>query len=161
VVGGHEFGAFVCVEAPPEGGYPLLGPQEGLGGKGPEAADELWSDGLQLFEEEGKAGLDLIGSGIAVIRGAAFHDVGDVYLLSRQVYGLDDAGEELPRPADEGFALEVFFSAGSLSHKYECGMGIARAEDQVVSPFMEAAPGTLSQLLSDAVECQAFFPFTL
>ena len=94
MVGGHELGAVVWVEAAPEGGNFFFGLQEGLGGEGPEGADNLRPDGLQLLEEEGEAGVDLVGPRIAILRRAAFHDVGDVYLLPRQVYGLDDTGWE-------------------------------------------------------------------
>jgi hypothetical protein len=149
------------VEVSPEAGDPLLGPQEGLGGKGPEAADDPGPDGLQLLEEKGETGLDLVWFGIAIMGGAAFYNVGDVYLLSLQVYGLDDTGEELPRPADKGFALQVFISARALSYKDEGGMGVTFTEDQVVSPLIEPTPGALTQLLSDGIERQVFFPFIL
>ena len=161
MIRGHEFGAMVYVKMPPEGGDPLFGPQEGLCGKGPEGADDFWFDNLQLLDQKGEARLDLIGSGITIIGGAAFHDIGDIYILSRQVYSLDDAGEELPGPADKRFALLILVSARALSHKDEGGMGVAIAEDQAVSHFMEPAPSALSQLLSDALECQGFFPCTL
>jgi hypothetical protein len=161
VIRGHKLGTLIGVEASPEEGDPLLGTQEGLGRKGPEAADDPWFDSLQLFEEKGEAGLDLVRFGIAIVRGAAFHDVGDIYLLSGQLYGLNDTGEEFPRPADKGFALQIFFSARALSDKDECGMGVAFAEDYVVSFLMESAPGALPQLLSDAIEGQMFSPGAL
>ena len=161
MVGGHELGAFVIVETPSEGGDPLFGFQEGLGGKGSEGADDSWFDGLQLFDEKGETGLDLIGSGITVIGGTAFYDVGDVYLISGQFYGLNDTSEKFPCPADKGLALEVLFSARTLSYKDEGGMGVAFAEDHVVSPLMESAPSALPQLLSDAIEVQVFSSFAL
>ena len=105
MVGGHEFGTLVWVKTPSEGGDPLLGSQKGLGGEGPEGTNDFWFDNLQLLKEKGEAGLDLIRSGIAIVRRTAFYDVGDVYLLSRQVYGLDDTGEEFSCPADERLAL--------------------------------------------------------
>ena len=46
VIRGHELGTLVCVEASPEGGDPFFCPQEGLGGKGPETADDPWFNGL-------------------------------------------------------------------------------------------------------------------
>ena len=161
VVGGHELGAVEGVKAPPEGGYFFFGLQESLGREGPQAADDPGLDGLQLFEEKGETRADLIGSGIAVVWGAAFHDVGDVYLLPGQVYGLDDASEEFPGPADKGLALQIFIPARALSYEDETCVGIARAEDQVVSPLMELAPGTRSQLLPDTVEGQRRMCLTL
>ena len=161
MIRGHELGTVVCVEASPEARDPLLGPQECLGGKGPKAADDLGPDGLQLFEENGEAGLDLIGSGIAILRRAAFHNVSDVYLLSLQVYGLNDAGEEFSCPTDKRFALQILFSTRPLSHKDEGGMGVARAEDKMVSTLIEPTPGTLTQFLSDSIEVQVFSPIDL
>ena len=40
-------------------------------------------------------------------------------------------------------------------------MRIAFAEDHAISPLIEPAPGTLSQLLSDVTEVQVFSPFDL
>jgi len=152
VVGRHELGALVGVKFAPEQGYPLLGLKKGLGGEGAEGADDLGSDGLQLLSEKGEAGSDLIGLRIAVLRGAAFHDVSDVYLLPPEVYGLDDAGEELPCLPDKGPALEVLFSARGLSYKDEHGMGVALAEDQALSPLMETAPGAIPQVAAYGLE---------
>ena len=154
VVGGHEFGAVVRVKTSPEGGYFFFGLQEGLGREGPQGANNFGPNGLQLFEEKGEAGLNLIGSGIAVVRGAAFHDVGDVYLLPRQVDGLNDAGEKFPGPANKGLALEVLVSARPFSNKDEAGVGVSFAEDQVVSSLMEPAPGALSYFPSYYIEIQ-------
>jgi hypothetical protein len=136
----------------PEQGDPLLCLKQGLGGEGPEGADDPGPDGLQLFAKKGETGLDLIGLRIAVLRGAAFYDVGDIYLLSPHVYGLDDAGEELSCLADKGPPLQVLFPARGLSYKDERGLGITLAEDQALSPFMETTPGAISQLAAYDLE---------
>src|SRR4030042_263196 len=154
VVGGHELGALVGVEFAPEQGDPLLGLQQSLGGEGSEGANDLGPDGLQLLAEKGKAGSDLIGLRVAVLRGAAFHDVGDVYFFSRQVYGLDDAGEERSCLPDKGSPLQVLFPARGLSYKDEHGMGVALAEDQALSPLMETAPGAIPYRASCCLEGQ-------
>ncbi len=152
VVGGHELGALVGVEFAPEEGDPLLGLQQSLGGEGSEGTNDLGPDGLQLLAKEGKAGSDLIGLRVAVLGGAAFHDVGDVYLVSRQVYGLDDAGEERSCLSDKGSPLQVLFPARGLSYKDERGMGVALTKDQALSPLMETAPGAIPQFASYGLE---------
>jgi hypothetical protein len=154
VVGGHEPGAVVGVELASEDRDALRGLQQGLGGEGPQGADDLGSDGVQLLAEEGEAGLDLIGLRVAVLRRAAFYDVGDVDLFSREVYGLDDTGKELPCLADKGPPLQVLFPARGFSHKDDHGMGIPFAKDHALSALMEPAPGTIPHFSFDSIEAQ-------
>ncbi len=60
MVGGHERNPLVLVKPSPEKGDFFLGFQERLGGEGSQGADQPGPDGLELLDEKGLAGPDLV-----------------------------------------------------------------------------------------------------
>ncbi len=119
--------------------------QEGLGGYGSQGADDLGLDSLNLFQKEGKAGLDLLGLGSSIPWRSAFEDVGDVHLISGETNPLEELSEELTCLSHKGSALEVFLPPGGLAYKHELGMGVSLAKDQVVSGFPQGTPLAVPQ----------------
>ena len=84
-----------------------------------------------LPEQEGKTDFSLLFFGLAVVRGAAFDDVGDVDFLALKLHGYDHARQEFASLADERNALRVFVGARAFSDEHEFGGTAAIAEDRV------------------------------
>lgn len=105
-----------------------------------EGDDHLRAHAHDLGPEEGHAALQLARLGVAVVRRAALHDVGDVDLVAAHAHAaLDDRGELLPRPPDEGQPLAVLVSARPLADEHQLRLRVARAEDD-----LRAAGGQLA-----------------
>src|SRR4029079_17946714 len=108
-----------------------------------------------LRPEERRALLDLVRLRIAVIGGPALHDVRDVHLLAREAHRLDDLREQLPGPADERLALQIFIGAWAFADEHQPSMRVADAEDDVRAPLVQLAASAVADLVTDLVQFAA------
>ena len=118
----------------------LLGAQHELRGEIAQAHDHIGPDAADLLAQIRRAGLDLLGLGIAVAGWAALDHVGDVDILAAQARLGEQPVELLPGGAYEGLFLQVLVAAGALAHEHDARMRIADAEDQVGARLAERAP---------------------
>src|SRR5439155_17297899 len=104
-----------------------------------ERRDELWLDELDLFEEMGLAGLDLIRHGVTVPGRPALDHVGDVDVLAGHADPAQELVEQLSRLADEREALLVLVEARRLADEHQVGLRVADPEDDLGPAFREPA----------------------
>src|SRR5215213_10093927 len=126
---------------------------DGLCGGASQTEHDLRFDRLDLALQVGIAGPDLTRLRLAVFHpaalfdgGAALHDVGQVDLLSGQVYGRQDVVEQLARPPHEGQPRGVLVLAGPLADEHEGRVGVPRGEYRVGAGFRQVAFGAHGDL---------------
>src|SRR6185295_15830271 len=103
--------------------------------------DDARRDQAHLLLEEAAAGGHLVGLRVAVAGRTTLDDVGDVDVLAGEADGADDLGEQLPRRADEGQALAVFFGARAFADEHQVGVGVPSSEDDGAAALRQAAAG--------------------
>ena len=106
---------------------------------GTQGYNDFRADQLQLPLEEGKAVYDLIGTRIAVVRGATLENIADEDVLSGHAHSCDDVVEQLSRPADERPAGCVFVGSGGFAYENKVGGWIAFARHGVGAGFVQSA----------------------
>src|SRR5262249_49720091 len=115
-IGDQELGGAETIDLPPHGCHGSPGPDEQFGREFAEAADDLGTQDRELPQEIGRAGLDLVGQGIAVLRRTALQNVADVDGLTTDgdagdelalVHGGENLGEQLAGAAYEGLAASI------------------------------------------------------
>ena len=77
--------------------------------------DELRCNLFDLGIQENPAMLRLGSLRVAIIRGAALDDIGDINLFARDSNSGQHAVEQLPRAPDKGFAAKVFIVPGAFA----------------------------------------------
>ena len=106
--------------------------EEQPGGEVAQGDHDRRADERDLLLEVGAAGLDLAGSRIPVLGGAALDHVGDVALGPCDPDLLEhEAVEEFARAPDEGLALQVFLVTRALADEEEGRPGVAHPEDDL------------------------------
>src|SRR3712207_6550912 len=135
----------------------------GLGGGTAEAEDDLRLYRLGLALQVDVAGFDLARPRLAVFhapalldRRPALDDVGEVDVLTGEIYRRQNVVEQLARPPDEGQPRGVLVLPGPLANKHERRVGVARAEDGVGAAEGQVAPGAHRHLPGELN--QALFP---
>src|SRR6185503_12207161 len=93
--------------------------------------DHLRLHGIDLTKQERLALLHFVRLGIAVARRSALDHVGDVHVLTSETDGFDDFRQQLPRPTDEWFALDIFVRAWRLADKHQFRVRVADAKDDL------------------------------
>ena len=81
---GHDGEVPRLVEASAQLGHAELGLQDELRGEVAQAHDHVGPDAADLLAQKRRAGLDLLGFGVAVAGWAALHHIGDVDVLAAQ-----------------------------------------------------------------------------
>ena len=91
--------------------------------------------------------------GIAIARGTALEDVGDVHLRALHPDLTKQGVEQLAGCPDEGLALKVLVLTGRLPHEHEAGLRVTDTEDHlrpgIRKPALGADEGTRLQFLED------------
>jgi len=152
MVGGHEFAAAPILPFAAVLGDAAIGLEKGFGGASAEANYHFGIDYVELAKEEGRTGLDFVGLGGAIFRGAALNDVADVHVFALQAHSFDHLRKKFSSAADERKALKVFIGAGTFTNEDKLSMGIAVAEDEFVATFVELAAGTFAEVFADFQE---------
>src|SRR3712207_1346841 len=136
---------------------------DGLGRRTAEAEYDLRLYRLRLPLQVDVAGFDLTRPRLAVFhapalfdRRPALDDVGEVDVLTGEVYRRQNVVEQLARPPDEGQPRGVLVLPGPLANKHERRVGVARAEDGVGAAEGQVAPGAHRHLPGELN--QALFP---
>ena len=96
-----------------------------------ETNDDLGADRLYLLAEIIDAKIFFLGLGVAVVRGAAFENIGNVDLVSVNAYRVEIFIEKLASRADEGNAGLIFLLSGCLADEHESGCRLSHAENDV------------------------------
>ena len=117
----------------------LLGVEQQLRREVPERDDHARLDQRELAVEPRRAGLDLVGLGVAVAGRAALHDVGDVHVVAGETDPLDELRQQLSGASHERLSLEVLLLAGAFTDEQEVGIGPADAEHHLRTPGRELA----------------------
>src|ERR671916_1850268 len=130
-----------------------------LGGGTAEAEDDLRLYRLHLALQVRVAGPDLTRPRLAVLhpsplldRGPALDDVGQIDILTGEIYGCQDVVEELASPPDERQPGGVLVLSRPLTHQHERRVGVARPEDRVGPAEGQVAPGADRDLTRELIE---------
>jgi len=146
--GGEEVGGVVgCLEFSAMLGELEGFSEEGLGGRGSEADDDLGLKQLEFFKKPGTTGDDFGPAwfGVEPLFAAAFlpfevlDGVGDVDGCAVDFGGNEGFIEDPSGGADEGFAGTVFLVAGLFADEDDFGGGGALAEDGLGGVAVEGA----------------------
>ena len=103
----------------------------------PERDNDLGPDQINLLVQIWNARRHLVGGRFAVAGGLAgrvgpaFQNVADINVRALQSGGLDDFGQQLAGPADEGLGLFIFIRPRRLADEHELGVNAADAEHDV------------------------------
>src|ERR1700722_6907768 len=149
VIGGHQFSAAKFEPLAAELGDAAVCCENGLGGGASEADDYFWRDGIDLAQQEWRTLLDFVALRSAIFRRATFDDVADVDVFALQAHRFDHLRQKLSGAADEREALHVFIVTWAFADKDELGFGIAVAEDDFVSSFVELAASAFAEIGSN------------
>ena len=122
----------------------LIRLEQGLSGKCSQSTNDPGSDGIDLSEDKGMAGLDLVRFRIPILRGPALDDVGDVNVFSPKADGLDDLRQKLPGPSDKGPSLSVLIVPRTLSNKHQASFRISFTENERTACLVELASPAIS-----------------
>ena len=122
-------------------------PQERGAGRVAHGDEDLGGGERDVALQEGLHHGDLADLGVAVLRRAPGHDVGDVDRArgvlgaARQADGGEHQVEQLARAADEGQALDVLVAPRRLAHDHHPCPGHPIGEDDVARAAAELAMG--------------------
>ncbi len=152
VVGRHQRNPLITVKPSAQDADGRLRFQQGMGRKGSEGADHPRADRLELPDQKGFAGGDLLRLRIPVPGRAALQDVADVDLLPFQPHRVDDLRQQLPGAADERPSLRVLIRARRLADKDQFRMGIPLAEDETVTETAEGTAPAVAELRPDRLQ---------
>src|SRR5262245_13693389 len=151
VIGDQELGGAETIDLPPHGCHGSLGPDEQFGREFAEAADDLGTQDRELPQEIGRAGLDLVGQGIAVLRRTALQNVADVDGFTTDgdagdelalVHGGENLGEQLAGAAYEGLAASILLGSRRFAHEHDTARAGAHAGHGLRAALREPALGT-------------------
>ena len=157
MIGDGDFGSAALVPGAAQGGEGLFHAEHVGGGGTAEGDDDLGTDDVDLFEEEGAAGAGFDGLGGAIGGRAALYDVGDVDLFALEAHGGNHIVKELAGLADEGEAGGVFVGTGAFADEHEAGVGVAVAEDDVAAAGVgERAASAVADEVADGLEGGGF-----
>jgi hypothetical protein len=135
------------VEAAAQFIYTLFGFQEGLGGYSTQGTDNLRPYYGQLFQKMGITEGNFIAARGAVIRWAAFDDIGDIDIIASEADGLNYFGEKGTGTAHKRQALPVLFIARALAHKDQIRIRVSGTEDEIGAAETEPAGAALFHFL--------------
>ena len=108
-------------------------------GRGAQGDDDGGVDELDLALEVAEAGLGFLRCGGAVVRGPAFHDVGDVDLIAGKADGPDHFFKQIARFAHKRPPLLIFILPRALADEHEPGFGVALAKNEPEAAGAERA----------------------
>ena len=114
--------------------------------------DDGGVEDLQLPAQVRRAGRDLVGLGVPVVRRPALHDVRDEHILSLPADGGEQPHQQRPGPAHERPALAILVEAGALADEHHFGVGVALARDRAGAALVQAAAGADPDLARDLLE---------
>ena len=84
------------------------------------------------FFRNGSQAATSSGSGLRFSGGRHLTTLADVNIFALEPHALgDDVGQQLPRPADERLALEIFVASRAFADKHQLGVRIADAENDI------------------------------
>jgi len=92
MIGGHYLNSAARKKPSSQSGDLFMGLEQGLGSKGPQGADNLGPDNLQLLVEERLTGSDFLLLRISIMGRPTFNNIGDIDLFPPEANGIDDSG---------------------------------------------------------------------
>ena len=110
-----------------------IGLDQAHGRNAAEANDHLGLQQAHLLAQIPDAGIFLGGQGIAVLRRAAFENVGNIYIFARNIHSGKEFIQQLPRAANKRGARKILLLSGGFAHEQELGRAAARAENAIGS----------------------------
>jgi hypothetical protein len=123
-----------------------------LGRNGSEGANKFRPDSVYLAFQKGKAGIDLVRLGVAVVRRPTLDDITNVYLTAFEFDGFDNARQKLAGCTDKGSALPIFLETGAFPDKNELGPGIAFTKNDPFTTAGQLAPLAVAQVATDLIQ---------
>ena len=109
-----------------------------------EGHDDRRIEHLELATQIRRAGRDLVGLRVAIVRRPAFDDVGDEHVLAPPADRGQQLHEQVAGTTDERPALAVLVEAGALADEDDLGLRVALAWDRPrargVQPAVRADP---------------------
>ena len=111
-----------------------------------ETDDHFWRNRVNLPQQEWRTLRDFIFFRSAVFRRTALHDVTDVNVFPLQTHRFDHLGEKFSGAADEWKTLHVFIVPRAFADKNQFGIGIAVAENDGVSGFVQFAARAFAEI---------------
>ena len=138
VVSRHEWDAPEIHELAAHAGDAEFVPEQPFHRRDTQRDQDLWADDLDLPNQVGLAGVHFLRGRLAIAEclagrvGAALEDIRDKDLVPAQTHRLDDLREQLPRLADERFALLIFIGPGRLTDEHYRRMNVADAIHHVL-----------------------------
>ena len=107
-----------------------------LGRDTPQANNNFGTQKLELLTQPWDACCRFFRQRITVLRGTAFHDVCDVYiLLAVQIYSFEIMVQKLSAAAHKGESLGILVGAGTLTHKKYFCVGGTLSKDHMGARF--------------------------
>ena len=121
---------------------PHLRLQDELRGKLTERDQDFRVDGARLLTKERRAGLDFLGSRVAVSGRATLQHVGDEHVLAAQTGAPEQLVEVVPGGADERLALQILVFARCLADEHHTCVRVADAEHRLRAAIAQRATTT-------------------
>ena len=122
--------------------YRGLDLEQRLDREGSQADNRARPHLIDLAEQKGLAGHDLVGLRIAIFRRPALDDVADVDFRAGDPHpAFDDIGEQLAGAAHERLATHVLIGARRFTDKHQVGMRVADAENDIMAKRVKLAAG--------------------
>ena len=140
MVGNPDRNPIVIMKFSSKAAHTGLTREEGLSRHASECTDNLGLYNFNLAAQIGHAGSDLLDRRVAILRGSALDDIGDVDLLTFQPHALiNDIVEQLAGLADKRLSGKVFIPPGALSNKKQAGTRVPHPENCIGSSLTETA----------------------
>ena len=113
----------------------------------PERTDDRRPDEFNLALEVRRAGLYGVVSGFA-LRDAAFDRSGQVHLVTTQLYGFNNTGQQLSAFAGKGPALHIGIMVRGIADKHEPGFTAAFTEHDMGAVIAQPAAFAVGALFA-------------
>jgi hypothetical protein len=84
---------------------------------------------------------------ISVSGRMALYDVADIDLIPGEAHGFYNIGQQLARLSHKGLSREILLHARGFAHKHEPSVWVSLAKDDMIPPFAQLAPVTITYKL--------------
>lgn len=147
--GGHRLRTVDLVPLSTVFGDPEVFVYHGLRSRTAETKYDSRLYGLNLSLQVRVTGVDLARPGLAVpytsallYGGTALNDIGQVYVLAREIHGLEDVIEQLAGSSDERKPRGILVLSWPLAYEHKGRGGVSDAKDRIGARRSEIALGT-------------------
>jgi hypothetical protein len=111
-----------------------------------ERDQNIGPDHTPLLLKKRRTTEDFVRQRVAILRGAAFYEVGYEHVAALDAERVQNFGQELAGFADKRAAAQVFIVAGGFTDKEQPRGKTAFAEDNVRPALLKAAAGAVGDL---------------